>query len=54
MAPSKRIAAVCPSYNKVIDGVQAAASIGIETIRRECPHFRDWIETLEGPGRRQS
>lgn len=28
-APSKRIAAICPSYRKVIDGTLAAAAIGI-------------------------
>ena len=50
-APSKRILAVHPSYSKVIEGVQAAASIGIQRICRECPHFREWIETLEGLGR---
>jgi len=46
-APSKRVAAVCQSYRKVIDGTLAAITVGIETMRRECPHFRDWLRRLE-------
>jgi hypothetical protein len=47
-APSKRVLAVYPSYRKVIEGTIAAQSVGIATIRRECQHFREWLETLEG------
>jgi hypothetical protein len=46
-APSKRVLAVCPTYQKVIEGTQAAAAIGIPAMRAACQHFRDWIETLE-------
>jgi hypothetical protein len=46
-APSKRVVHLCPSYSKVLDGTRAARAVGIETMRRECPHFRDWIERLE-------
>jgi hypothetical protein len=46
-APSKRVLAVCPSYRKVIEGTLAAKSVGIPTIKRECQHFREWLETLE-------
>jgi hypothetical protein len=47
-APSKRVLAAYPSYRKVIEGTIAAQSVGIATIRRECQHFREWLETLEG------
>jgi hypothetical protein len=46
-APSKRVLAVYPGYRKVIDGTQAAASVGIPIMRQECPHFREWLESLE-------
>ena len=46
-APSKRIEAILPGYQKLTMGIQAAQGIGLETIRRECPHFRDWLERLE-------
>jgi hypothetical protein len=47
-APSKRVLRVCRTYNKVTDGVLAASSVGVERMQRECPHFREWIERLEG------
>jgi hypothetical protein len=34
-------------FSKVADGVLIASDIGIETIRKECPHFNAWIEQLE-------
>jgi hypothetical protein len=46
-APSKRILAAYPSYRKVLDGTLAAGKVGIERMRQECPHFREWIERLE-------
>ena len=46
-APSKRVLAAYPSYRKVIEGTIAAQSVGIPIIRRECQHFREWLETLE-------
>jgi hypothetical protein len=46
-APSKRIERLFPGYNKVRLGVNAANAIGLTTIRRECPHFNDWLERLE-------
>ncbi len=49
-APSKRVSRLCPSYNKVLDGTRAASAVGIEPMRRECPHFRDWVESLEQLG----
>ena len=46
-APSKRVIAACPTYKKVIEGTQAAAAVGIPTMREQCHHFREWIESLE-------
>jgi hypothetical protein len=45
-APSKRVLGLCPSYSKVLDGTRAAGAVGIETMRHECPHFRNWVESL--------
>jgi Domain of unknown function (DUF4276) len=49
-APSKRVLQLCSSYNKPLDGKRAASAVGIATIRRECPHFRAWLERLESLG----
>ncbi|MGB3220444.1 MAG: DUF4276 family protein [Anaerolineae bacterium] len=46
-APSKRIAALVPGYEKPLLGVLAALQIGLPTMRAECPHFRSWLKTLE-------
>jgi len=46
-APSKRIIQAYHSYRKVLHGTIAARAIGIEAMRRECTHFRDWLERLE-------
>ena len=46
-APSKRIEALLPAYQKPIMGVQAAQNIGLDTIRNECPHFAHWLHRLE-------
>ncbi|MFN0168710.1 MAG: DUF4276 family protein [Bryobacteraceae bacterium] len=48
--PSKRILTLYPSYSKVIQGVGAARAVSIDTMRRECPHFREWLERLCGLG----
>ena len=47
-APSKRIAAHCPGYNKIIDGINIIDKIGLPKIRKECPHFDSWLTKLEG------
>jgi hypothetical protein len=46
-APSKRVLALYPSYQKVIEGTLAARAVGIAAMRRECPRFREWLEWLE-------
>lgn len=52
-APSKQVLRLCPSYNKVLDGTRAASAVGIEAMRRECPHFRSWLEGLGKLGEKQ-
>ena len=46
-APSKRVLQAYGSYRKVLHGTVAARGVGIEAMRRECPHFRNWLEWLE-------
>ena len=46
-APSKRIEGLVAGYEKPLLGTLAALEIGVEIIRDQCPHFRDWLEKLE-------
>ncbi|MGH9468234.1 MAG: DUF4276 family protein [Terriglobales bacterium] len=46
-APSKRIEQIVGRYDKVLYAAVAGASVGIETMRIECAHFRAWLERLE-------
>jgi hypothetical protein len=49
-APSKRVKALVPGYEKPLLGALAVLEIGLNAIRAECPHFRNWLERLEaGP-----
>ncbi len=50
-APSKRIETLFPAYQKPLMGSLAALEIGLDRIRAECPHFRDWLERLEARAR---
>ena len=45
--PSKRVEALVPGYEKPLLGALAVLEIGLEAIRAECPHFREWLERLE-------
>lgn len=45
-APSKRIVDIFPRYEKPPMGSLAAIEIGLEAIRRECPHFNAWLNRL--------
>ena len=45
-APSKRLLAINPDYNKVIEGNLVAMEIGIEKIIDKCPRFATWIEKI--------
>jgi hypothetical protein len=51
-APSKRIITLFPEYekNKVAFGTLAARKMGLSVIIDNCPHFRQWVKTLEQLG----
>ncbi|MDD4019996.1 DUF4276 family protein [Oligosphaera ethanolica] len=46
-APSKRILAEIPEYDKVTAGAAVACKIGLETLRQKCQHFNVWLTALE-------
>lgn len=46
-APSKRIQAAYPAYQKPLLGNLAALEIGLDRMRAQCPHFNEWITKLE-------
>ena len=46
-APSKRVEALIPSYQKPFLGTLAVLEIGLARIRQECPHFEAWLTRLE-------
>ncbi|MFM0673839.1 DUF4276 family protein [Paraburkholderia sediminicola] len=45
-APSKRLERLQPRYRKVRHGPVAAARIGLDRIREQCPHFRQWYDRI--------
>jgi len=49
-APSRRVLQLHPSYRKPLYGTLAALEVGINRMRQECRHFRNWIEQLEALG----
>ena len=51
-APSIRIVSLVLGYQKPVWGILAALEIGLGAIRSACPHFRGWLERLEGIPRR--
>jgi hypothetical protein len=46
-APSKRVEALVPGYEKPLLGALAILEIGLARIRGECPHFNAWLTRLE-------
>ena len=46
-APSKRVMGLVAGYEKPLLGSLAALEIGLGRIRRECPHFDQWLGQLE-------
>lgn len=46
-APSKQLEALTNGYRKVASGKTISAVIGIQTIRKKCPHFNNWLTRLE-------
>ena len=49
-APSRRILALLPSYDKPLSGSLAALEIGLPRIRQECKRFDAWVKGLEALG----
>lgn len=50
-APSKRLIEIYgDSYQKTLHGPLIAHDIGLNRIRRECPHFNEWLTKLENLG----
>lgn len=45
--PKARIKKCFPDYNESVDGPTLAADIGLDCIRAACPHFHQWLSTLE-------
>lgn len=46
-APSKRILAAMPGYQKTFHGPLIACEIGLDAMRHACPHFHAWLQKLE-------
>jgi Domain of unknown function (DUF4276) len=46
-APSKRILAAMPQYQKTFHGPLIACDIGLDAMRQACPHFQRWLLKLE-------
>ncbi len=46
-APSKRLEKLYPRYGKTSTGISIAKKIGIETMRKKCKVFNDWLIQLE-------
>lgn len=46
-APSKRIKALIPGYQKPLLGTLAALEIGLNAMRSNCALFNNWLEKLE-------
>ena len=47
-APSRRIKARVPFYDKVLHGAEVTDACGLATLRARCPRFRAWLARLEG------
>lgn len=46
-APSKRILAAMPGYQKTLHGPLIACDIGLDAMRQSCPHFDEWLKSIE-------
>lgn len=46
-APSKRIKAIMPQYQKTLHGPLIAGDIGLDEMRKQCPHFNQWLSKIE-------
>lgn len=45
--PSRRITKIEPAYRKRVHGPIVTSRIGLDVLRRECPHFASWLDRLE-------
>lgn len=45
-APSKRIIAAIPEYDKIVAGSLVSMDTSIDRIREECRHFSEWVDKL--------
>lgn len=45
---SKRLLAIKPDYNKVLEGNLIALEIGIQSILEKCPRFAGWVKAIIG------
>jgi hypothetical protein len=43
---SRRILDILPDYQKPVAGILIAKRIGTVTMRRECPHFNEWLRRI--------
>lgn len=48
--PSARVLNLFPGYRKRLHGSLTTGRIGLDAIRRECPHFDEWVSKLERVG----
>lgn len=46
-APSKRLIAAMPGYQKVVHGNIAFLEVGLDRVRLECPIFDGWLTSIE-------
>ena len=53
-APSKRLLARVPGYGKKIHGPLVTSKVGIAGLKRRCPRFGAWVESLEALGTQRS
>jgi len=50
-APSKRLLAIQPNYDKVMQGNLIALEVGIRQMLDKCPRFRQWVDMLISRGK---
>lgn len=46
-SPSRRLMAALGRYNKPKTGPMVAEQVGVEGLKGQCPHFKEWIDRLE-------
>lgn len=53
-APSKRLLAHVPGYNKTTHGPLVTSKVGVEGLKQRCPRFGAWLAKLEALGEKGS